>query len=519
MSCHPGTPCYGSTTVVDPCIAANSSSSNCCDTILYCSTPLPNTGIETNDNLCLALQKIDAEFSNIQVNVDAINGLQKVGDNIKLGGALVEPTIINIAGKSLSLTNVEEETNLQYLLVLTNAGVIKKYPATSLGQTVTLEDNVGLEWTNLAETNLSTKYNTLIPDGAISVKVGGAEPQLASWWKEKTLVQVLDYILFPLQLPTYTLPTISLTVSSPASPTTYLEIGSTIAINATGLGTKNDAGPFTQFVFTRTVNGTPSTFTVTPGTPQSATAIAPIFFPDPNNPNFAYPGVLSQPSYTIPPSPTGTVETSLKLKVQGTYNQGERKPTSYNQPDSRGYGNTVDTPQAAGTIMSNEIEYKATYPYYFGYVDGTTRPTAAQLASLINGTTPQSGNPPVITAANQVVKKVEDSSGNVTVNFNNGTTAQRWNWIAIPKSTSPDNTKLSWYVTDFNRGNISYSEGPFGKVPPSYTGQGSPFEADVTPPGTPAIWQNVPYRFYITAFQTNMNTVRFQNTIISGQPT
>jgi hypothetical protein len=505
MSCYPGTPCYGTTTVVDPCVTANS---NCCDSVLYCGPALPNTGIDNLDTLCVALQKIDNEITNIQVNVSANNGLSKDGDFIQLGGTLIEPTAINTLGQPFSLLNLPTEVAPEYVLVLTNTGVVKKYAASSLGQTITIEDNVGLEWTDLAETNLSTKYNTLIPDGAISVQVGGADPQLASWWKDLTLVEVLDYILFPLQLPTYTLPEISLTIASPTPPSTYLEIGSTISINATGLGTKNDAGPFTQFVFTRTVNGTPSLFTVTPGTPISATAIAPIFFPDPNNPNFTYPGVLTQ-SYTIPPPTTG-VETTLKLKVEGTFTQGQKKPTSYNQPDPRSFGNTVNTPQAAGTIMSNEVEYKATYPYYFGYIDGTTRPTASQLASLINGTTPQSGNP---TAANQVVKKVEDSSGNVTVNFNNGA-VQKWNWIAIPESTT--NLKLSWYVNDNNRGNISCPEGPFGKEPP-YTGLGSPFIQDVTAPGGSPIWQNISYRFYITAYPTEMNNMTFQNTIITGQ--
>lgn len=495
MSCHPGSPCYGTTTVVDPCVTANS---NCCDSILYCGPALPNTGIDNLDTLCVALQKIDNEITNIQVNVSANNGLSKDGDFIQLGGTLIEPTAINTLGQPFSLLNLPTEVAPEYVLVLTNTGVVKKYAASSLGQTITIEDNVGLVWTNPEETNLSTLYNTLVPDVVQSVQVGGADPQPASWWKQKTLVEVLDYILFPLQLPTYKLPEISIRIDSPTPPSTYLEIGSSISINTTGEGTKNNAGPFTTFTFTRTINGTPSTFPVTAVQTGTGTPLPNQFgFIDPNNLNYIYSGTLAQ-SYTIASPLTGTIETTIALKTTGAYSAGLPKKDSYNNNDTRTAGNTVNTPQASGSVTSPETTFIATYPYYFGSITGGSQPTAGVLAGLIQTNDPG------------VNKVLASSLGNVTVNFNNGST-QKWNWIAIPVSTIPNNTKLSWQDTNVsnNNGNFTNPGGPFF---------GSPYTQNVTAPGGSPLWANISYKFYITSYVTAMNSIRFQNTSIAGQP-
>ena len=57
---------------------------------------------------------------------------------------------------------------------------------------------------------LSTTYNTTMLDGVRSTATGGAEPALASDWKKKSIVEVLDTILFP---------TTQASVSAPASAT------------------------------------------------------------------------------------------------------------------------------------------------------------------------------------------------------------------------------------------------------------------------------------------------------------
>jgi hypothetical protein len=502
MSCLPGNPCYG--TYIDPCNSPSSggsgSGSNCCDTILYCGPALPNSGIENLNNLCLAIEKLDNAISQVQVTVTASNGLTKVGDDIRFGGILSSPTILNTNGKSLSITNLPTQSSEpDYILVVDSLGVVKKYPPTSLGKNITLEDNVGLVWTNAEETNLSTLYNTQVPDSAISILVGGATPDTAANWKQLTLVEVLDRILFPLQLPTYALPTISLSISSPSSLTVYQEIGSTITLTANGTGTKNNAGAFVSFLFSRTVNGGSlyQIGTAAPVIGTGSTLPDQFTFPDPNNPNNIYQGNISAP-FTIPNPPAGGIETEVSLSVSGTYNAGLPKKTSYNQNDTRTPGNTTNTPQAGGTISTPTQSFKGTYPYYYGKILGGSQPTAGVIAGLIQ-------------ANDAGVNKVLASSlGSVTVNFNSGST-QYWCWIAIPVSNTPDNTKLSWQDTNNpnNKGNFTNPTGPF---------LGSPYTQNVTAPGGTPLWSNISYKFYITDYETAMNSIRFDNTSIPGQP-
>ncbi len=70
----------------------------------------------------------------------------------------------------------------------------------------------------------TTVYNTTVPDATYSVSVGGAQPALASSWKQKTIVQALDEILFPTVLASIgTNKSVSLSVDG---DTGLLEIGS-----------------------------------------------------------------------------------------------------------------------------------------------------------------------------------------------------------------------------------------------------------------------------------------------------
>lgn len=67
MPCNPGTPCYnyGGTTVyprgcgIDPCTAFKTGT----DIVYYNGANLPNSGIDTCDNVTVALQKIDELLS------------------------------------------------------------------------------------------------------------------------------------------------------------------------------------------------------------------------------------------------------------------------------------------------------------------------------------------------------------------------------------------------------------------------------------------------------------------------
>lgn len=69
----------------------------------------------------------------------------------------------------------------------------------SVFTTITLEDNAGLEFNLLSQ--LRTKYNTLVPDEVPSQPINKLPSKPASVWKTKTIVEVLDEILFPASLP------------------------------------------------------------------------------------------------------------------------------------------------------------------------------------------------------------------------------------------------------------------------------------------------------------------------------
>ena len=125
---------------------------------------------------------------------------------------------------------------------------------------LTPTSNSGIDITG---NNISTSYNTTIPDSVISVSVGGASPTAASVWKTKNIVQALDDILFPTILASVgSAKSINLTVSGSSGT---LEIGSSYSRTLTatflrgtiidGNGTLNAnplVGVDTNFTFTGT---------------------------------------------------------------------------------------------------------------------------------------------------------------------------------------------------------------------------------------------------------------------------
>jgi hypothetical protein len=103
-----------------------------------------------------------------------------------------------------------------------------------------------LYWTVIASKGAdggggSTLYASALANAIISTPVGGAPALAASVWKTKNISEVFDYILFPDLLPTYTVPTLSLS----GSYSGFLERGASISQSLSLVGTKNDAGAFT----------------------------------------------------------------------------------------------------------------------------------------------------------------------------------------------------------------------------------------------------------------------------------
>jgi len=482
MSCHPGTPCYNNNnnnTNVDPCIAANSSS---CEGVLYYGPALPNTGIDNLNNLCVAFQKVDAAIANSSAaSITANNGLTKTGNNIQLGGNLTESTtIINTNGNAFLITNLPTEVGAPaFFLTQTSTGVVRKVAPSSIGQQITLQNNAGLVWTNPGNTNLSTLYNTLVNPASVSVQVGGAAPNTAANWSQLTLVQVLNAILFPLRLPTYIVPTVTMTLTP--TPSAYHEVGSTLNIAATGVGNKWDGGAFVSMSLVKSINSlSPSITTYSSFTVTTLGAFGSEFgFADPNSPNASYTPTQYTETLTIPAPITGQTASTVFYQFTGSYNAGIRKLNSDGTTDSRPAGNTVNTPQAASSTSSSSVIFDGLYPFFWGVAN--TQLTPAQIASAIVGGT-----------SNKVLLP---ASGTIVVPYNNG--SAQYLWVAYFASNT---TKTKWFNTALNNGNIGALTDLFGAAQ----------TVNVNSPNS--YWSGISFKTHVSNFTTIVNgNIEFKN--------
>jgi len=78
--------------------------------VFYSGAKLIYTGIKTNDNLQIALEKIDAKFKDANIGYVFENGIiqSSPGQPVKLGGSLTENTVINSAGFTFKLSGTIE---------------------------------------------------------------------------------------------------------------------------------------------------------------------------------------------------------------------------------------------------------------------------------------------------------------------------------------------------------------------------------------------------------------------------
>jgi hypothetical protein len=321
------------------------------------------------------------------------------------------------------------------------------------GAVETIDPNEGLE---LVGTALGTKYNTQISDSVTSIAVGGAGALPASTWKLKTLVQVLDTILFPDVLPTYTIPTI--TCSS--SITGIREIGESINPVITTIGTENDAGAYSSIM---AVRGTTVINTNNAPTQNTVADIGAQFgYTDPNNPNRSYTSAYTDSNFVVPAG-------STTWNGRGSYAAGLAKKNNKGVDDVRAAAvRSVDAKQAADAAFnSTTVSITGIHPYFWG--KSATQPTAASIASAI--------------AAGTANKQLSVSTGTVTVTYN---AASEYIWVAIP-ATSTDKTK--WYFTDLNQGAIGAGQLILAPVIQNVS----------SPQGH---WTNVPFDIYISGYAT-----------------
>lgn len=320
---------------------------------------------------------------------------------------------------------------------------------------VKLEPNTGLEFNPLSE--LRTKYNTLKDDAAVSQIINKLNSKQASYWKTKTIVEVLDEILFPASLPTYTPTTISLshTLTLP-----YYEIKTSQSNSLTLSTTKNDAGDYSSLFIKRDGSTiiTDNTLTSTPGPPYSAGSD----YPNPNLPNKNYSLAYTDNIIVDPGTTTWT--------GYGNYSSGLPKKNSEGVDDTRAPAKrTANAPQLfENNFESNSVSITGIYPYYYGYISGT-KPSPQDIADLIANYT---ADTPSIRRVLKPLSNTEE------VYFN--ATAPVWMWIAHTGTAKTN------YIT--------------GNQPtPTNITSGSLFDSNQITSFSNNYWTNVSFNLYIAS--------------------
>lgn len=281
---------------------------------------------------------------------------------------------------------------------------------------------------------IDTVFNTSIADDVESIALGGiTSPTKASVLKQKTMVELMNELLFPTQLPTYTLPTSTISVSGMAASQ---EIGSEVNIISTGTGVKNDCGSITDVEIQANLNGAGyAKLTSGAGTATKPADVPNQFFTNPNNPNAGATLSFTQSKYTVPAPASGT-SSIFYWRTRSTFTDGDAKQNNKDQQDTRPLGTSVNNPQLGRVITSSAITKRGYWPYYWG--KSATQKSAAEVATLIgNGT--------------YTDKQVKSAAGTLNMDF---AAAGEWVWFAIPEGF---NTKTEWYVSASNFGDIGAS--------------------------------------------------------------
>jgi hypothetical protein len=406
-------------------------------------------------------------LTNVTANVGAAVRIQNgtTDFNIPVANGNI---IANVAGTTDVLTISQDGLNVTANVSAGN--VISNNYLFANGQSIfdsivtdiTVGANTGLEYTS---NTLFTIYNTTVGANVLSVPVGGAVAQPASFWNTLNLVEVLDEILFPDLNPDYVVPTLTLS----ANISGVHEIGNSISQDLTTIGTENDAGVYTLLEILRGANVIAS---VSNPTGTLTANIAPQYgYDDPNNPNYQY-TLNHTDNYTVEPGIT-------EWTAQGSYDSGLAKVNNKGATDTRSPAvRSTSAPQAAANITSSISTVTGLYPYFWGKT--ASLPTATDIANAI--------------AAGTENKVLADSNGTISVIYN---AFDEYIWMAHEAGYTE---KTAWYFNDYNQGLIG--SGNFIL---------SPSTENVNSPD--GYWSGVSYKIYISDSPTiTYDTLEYRNT-------
>jgi hypothetical protein len=321
---------------------------------------------------------------------------------------------------------------------------------------------------------LDTYYLSDLSDSlAAAPNINNLSGFTAGYLKTLTISDILDLIVFPTQLPTYTIPTVALSVSSGLAAGSSYEVGRTSSQIFIVSYDENDAGPcdFLNLRRGTTTLGTASTggFTITTITP-----IASQFgFIDPNNPNNRYSANFTD---------FITISTSaISFTGRSRYQAGLAKQNNKNATDTRSAAlRSVNAPQLADStgFDSSALSYSGLYPYFWG--------VSASAPSVLSVTSSISSN-------SGINKVVSSSTGTITIPYS---ATVNYLWFATPATST---TKSTWFENALNTGPIGGPSNLFG----------SASTANVNSPD--GFWNGISYKIYITNYATLGSTLEMRN--------
>jgi hypothetical protein len=258
-------------------------------------------------------------------------------------------------------------------------------------------------------------YASEVADAVLSTEVGGADPEPASTWKTRTIVEALDTILFPTVPPSIsTQKSATLSVSG---TTGIQEVGSTVARTLTatfnrGRITNGDGTQGPELV------GAASTFTYT-GTGITSTA----------NPSLGSLAVV-----------LGSNQWSVLIA------HGAGSGAYF---DNKGNASTaLDGSRASGTASASTAAFTGVYPWY--YIKSPVTFTAAQFGAAITALgNSTSGAATNIHASATIAKVTADANGTLSVPYN---VSNQFVGVAHDSALT---SKTAFFVSALNSGLIT----------------------------------------------------------------
>ena len=269
-----------------------------------------------------------------------------------------------------------------------------------------------------------------------------------------------DTLLFPVLLPTYTIPARGLS----STITGIREVGVNISPSVTGTYNKNDAGDCTFIEIFK--NGGSIGSTVAPTTSALGNVPPQFGFPNPNTPNQKFSFTVADNIASLPLGNTTYTSTA-------NYDAGNPKQDSKGTVDTRpALVRNANAPQAGDTGFSSSTQVvKGIYPYW--WYTSASPITPAGMATAI-----QAGN---------ATKVLAESNGTISVPF---LISNLYISVAYPASSA---SKTLYFVTALNQGAITVIFDPLGPDVP------------VTSPT--GLWGPVNYKIHVsTNVQTSTET-------------